>query len=340
MGDAAAQVLAAGADGLEGIEQREHQVVAIAGPSVGEFLLGQLPDAFVGVELRGICREAFQAQPLGSATEILDQSASVGAATVPEDDHVAAQVLEQMAQEIAGLCLLDVLLVELKVEVQAPAFGGDRNARDRRDPVTTVEVAQDRRLANGSPALGNGGGQQEARFVGENEVGTQPRSVFFTLGQSSRMKRRILASSRSSAFFCAFWWLHPKPCRSRPTWSRWYRTRNFLRITSATRAVVHNCVGYPFAIAPFSSTWTSEAAREAESFLGRPGEKRTFSPLDPPRRLASRHRITELGAQPIRRPTSLRDKPSSSRANARRRRSSSRSADPRGRIPHTPEARV
>jgi hypothetical protein len=72
------------------------------------------------------------------ATEILDQSASVGAATVPEDDHVAAQVLEQVAQEIAGLCLLDVLLVELKVEVQAPAFGGDRNARDCRDPVTTV----------------------------------------------------------------------------------------------------------------------------------------------------------------------------------------------------------
>jgi hypothetical protein len=62
--------------------------------------------------------------------------------------------------------------------------------------------------------------------------------------------------------------------------------------------------------------------------------------LDPPRRLASRHRITELGAQTIRRPTSLRDKPSSRRANARRRRSSSRSADPRGRIPHTPEARV
>jgi hypothetical protein len=50
---------------------------------------------------------------------------SVGAAAIPEDDDVAAQVLEQVTQEVAGLRLLDVLLVELEVEVQAPAFGGD-----------------------------------------------------------------------------------------------------------------------------------------------------------------------------------------------------------------------
>lgn len=117
MGDAAAQVLAVGADDLHRVEKREHQVAAIAGPSVGEFWLGQFPDALVGVELRGICGEAFEPQPLGSATELLDESISVGAAAIPEEDHVAGQVFEQVAQEVASLCLLDVLLVELEVEV-------------------------------------------------------------------------------------------------------------------------------------------------------------------------------------------------------------------------------
>jgi hypothetical protein len=39
----------------------------------------------------------------------------------------------------------------------------------------------------------------------------------------------------------------------------------------------------------------------------RPGEERTRNALAPPFRRASRQRITELGLQPMRRPTSLRE---------------------------------
>ena len=67
------------------------------------------------------------------------------------------------------------------------------------------------------------------------------------------------------------------------------------------------------------------------SLGGRPGEIRTFKAAAPPRRRASRHRITELGAHPIVRPTSFRDRPWSSRRNARQRRASSSSAGPLGR---------
>ena len=56
----------------------------------------------------------------------------------------------------------------------------------------------------------------------------------------------------------------------------------------------------------------------------------TLNALAPPRRQALNHRMTELAAQRIRRPTSLRDKPVFSNAKARRRRSSSRSALPFG----------
>src|SRR5207249_2245084 len=50
----------------------------------------------------------------------------------------------------------------------------------------------------------------------------------------------------------------------------------------------------------------------------------------PPRRRASRQRITELALDLIRRPTSLRERPRSNKAKARLRRSSNRSALPLG----------
>src|SRR2546429_8453658 len=61
-----------------------------------------------------------------------------------------------------------------------------------------------------------------------------------------------------------------------------------------------------------------------------PGEKRTFKAFAPPRRRASRQRITELALDLIRRPTSLRERPRSNKAKARLRRSSNRSALPLG----------
>src|SRR5664280_303186 len=85
-------------------------------------------------------------------------------------------------------------------------------------------------------------------------------------------------------------------------------------------------------MAPFKSIRTRTCRCAAPSFLGRPGEKRTFRAFSPPRRRALRQRITELGEHSIRRPTSLSDRPSSKSARALRRLSSSNSADPRGLI--------
>src|ERR1019366_2787556 len=85
-------------------------------------------------------------------------------------------------------------------------------------------------------------------------------------------------------------------------------------------------------MAPFKSSRTKTCRCAVPSFLGRPGEKRTFRAFSPPRRRALRQRITELGEHSIRRPTSLSDRPSSKSAKARRRLSSNNSADPRGLI--------
>lgn len=64
----------------------------------------------------------------------------MGPASVPEEEHVAAQVAQEVAQEGTHLLLLDVLEVELEVEVEAPVSGTDRDARDGGDAITPVEV--------------------------------------------------------------------------------------------------------------------------------------------------------------------------------------------------------
>lgn len=217
MGDATAQVLAVGADGLEGIKEGEPQLVAVVRGTVGKPLFGELPDAFVGVELGGVGGQSDEVELLGSAAELSNEASAVRRAAIPENEDVAAEMPEQVAQEVTGLQLADVVVVKLEEKIEPPAPGGDGDARDRRDPVASIEVVHQRRLSHRSPRPGDGGGQQEPGFIGENEVGAQPGDVFFTRGQSSRKNLSMLFSSLSRARLLGFWWLQPRLCISRPT---------------------------------------------------------------------------------------------------------------------------
>lgn len=219
--DAAAQEPLGGAKFFQPMDEVFEQFVQGVGPAVGETSPEMGPHALVGVELGRIGREGLQAQTGEAAAELPDGPPLVGREVVPHDDQVAAQVAEQMPQELRDLRLLDVLRVKAPVEPQVPAPGADREARDDRYPLPAEAVPEDRGPAPGPPGLARGGGQQEARLVEEDEVGAQPGGVFFIRGHSLRFHRSIAASSLSSARRSGFWWLQPSECMRRPTWSRW-----------------------------------------------------------------------------------------------------------------------
>jgi len=332
MRDAAPEVKVVPLDGEERACEVAFEFEDVAWTPICESLLCELPDALVGVELGCVGRKPNEVQPVNPPAELSDQLALVRVTSVPEQEHVTSQMPEQVAQEGANLRLLDVLLVQLEVEVRTPPHRAERDRGDGRDPIAAIEVADDRRPAHRGPGLRDRRRQEEARFVGKDEVGTQPRGVFFSRGHSCRTKRRMAVSSRSRARLRGFWWLQPSRCISRPTWSRWYRTWNLRRMTSAIRAVVHSCVGYPDANAPARRIRSRTVQLAAPILGGLPGEDRTRRPFVPPALLISRHRITELAEQPIWRATSFSERPSSRSPNARRRRSSNSSAEPRSRI--------
>ena len=198
-----------------------HEFGRRIGPAVGQVSLEVIPDAFVGVELRSVGRERLQVQPGRAGEQLLHGVPAVNAAVVQQHDERAGDLAQQLAEKSCDLLALNVVLVQLAVQGAAEARGADSDARDGRDPVVRVPMADDRRLPHRPPGLPDRGDQEETRLVDEDEVGAQPCGVFFTRGQTDRFHAAMAASSRSTARRSGVWWLHPSWCRSLPTWLRW-----------------------------------------------------------------------------------------------------------------------
>lgn len=190
------------------------------GPAVGEGALGELPDALVRVELRGVAGKAIEMEPGIAGLERADGLAAVDRAVVPDHDHGTAEMAEQIPEECAHLRVLDVLGGEQEVEAAAPAAGTHREAGDDRDALAPLAVTQQRGLTPRRPGATHARDQEEARLVDEDEVGAQPRGFFLMRGQASRFQCSMRSSLRSSARRSGFCTLQPRPCRRRPTCAR------------------------------------------------------------------------------------------------------------------------
>ena len=138
-------------------------------------------------------------QPRKPAADLPNPFSFVNAGVVPDHDDVPAEVAQQVPEEFADLAVPDVRRVALEVQADAPTPGCHGDARDHGDAIVPVAMMNDGRLAARSPGLSHRGDQEEARLVDEDDVGTQPRSVFFTRGQSLRFQRSMASSSRSKA---------------------------------------------------------------------------------------------------------------------------------------------
>lgn len=193
------------------------ELLDVVGSTVGETGFGEIPDPFVGVEFRGVRRKVLEVKSWHSAAKGADGIAAVNLAIIPEKNYWPAEVTQQVPQEVTHLCMLDVLRMEAPEESQPPATRTDRDSGDDRDLVPTIAMPEDRRLAARRPRPTHGGNQEEARLVDEDEMGPQPRSVFFTRGHSTRFQCSMAASSRSSARVSGFWAVQSSWCRSRPT---------------------------------------------------------------------------------------------------------------------------
>ena len=218
--DASAQERRRGGQATDFLRQDVHEGGRCIGTAVGQVGLEVIPDALVRVQLWGVRREGFQVQPGRAAEELRHRLPAMNAAIVEQHDEVAGDLAQEVAEEGRDLVALDVVLGPLAVEGTMAAPGADGDARDGRDAIVRVPVAQDRRLPHRPPRLPDRGDQEEARFVDEEEMGAQPGGVVFPRGQPARFHAAMAASLRSRARRFGVWWLQPSWCRRLPTWLR------------------------------------------------------------------------------------------------------------------------
>jgi hypothetical protein len=197
--DTATQERRRGRQATDFLRQHIHEFGRRIGPAVGQVGFEVMPHAFVGIQFRGVRRERFQVEAGRAGEQVLHGFPAVDPAVVQQHDEMAGDLPQQRTEEGRDLVALDIVLIELAVQRTPKALGADGDARDGRDAVVRVPVAHDRRLPHWPPRLADRGDQEEARFVDEDEVGPQPRGVFFTRGQTDCFQAAMAASLRSRA---------------------------------------------------------------------------------------------------------------------------------------------
>ena len=196
------------------------QVAQVGWVAVGQRPFEMIPDKFVGVEFGRIPRESMGVQTGMLSKELLDPACLVGIAAVPQKDHVAAPVFEQLPQEGDHFRRADVFVrMKSGVEGDALAPGGYGDRRDGRDFVPVPGTAQKRRLPSRGPGPADARNQQESTFVEEGQIGSQPFGLFLYAASDSASSARWLPRPVPGPASPAFG--SSTPCRSKGATHGW-----------------------------------------------------------------------------------------------------------------------
>lgn len=176
------------------------------------------PQVFDRIEL-GCVRRQINGSDMGlRGDERLDDAGTVGLQPIPDEDPGGVKLAVELAQESADRNGVEIGVgVEPKVQLHRIARGRHTQCADDGDllmrPGPLLEHGRNAARMPGAPHQRR---HQQARFVDEDEIGFQPRGVFFTRDQSVLVHRLMAASSRSTARLVGFCGLHPMPRSRRP----------------------------------------------------------------------------------------------------------------------------
>jgi hypothetical protein len=175
-------------------------------------VLELLPDAFLRIEVGRIARQAIQPQPRRGprGQEILDNLAAVNRRAVPDDQELARDLPQQVAQKAddAGTPEGDGL-----DHMEQPPFGS--NATDDREMIAGQGNPQHRGVPTWSVGPHDTRQQIEPGFVYPDDRTAFGRGFFLSAGQRSVCQAVMAASSRWLARWVGFWTLQPSRRRRR-----------------------------------------------------------------------------------------------------------------------------
>jgi hypothetical protein len=186
-------------------------------PPIGQPTLPLIPHALIRVQLRRVGWKGGQMQPSRTGQQLLHRIAPMNLAVIQQRDDGPVDLAQQMPEEPSHFFSLNVVLVQMAVKRTMKAAGADGDSGNGGEAIVTIPMRHDRRLSHRAPGLLHRRDQEEAAFVEKDDVGCQPRGVFFTRGQTVCFQVSMAAASRSMARRSGFWWLQPTRWSSLPT---------------------------------------------------------------------------------------------------------------------------
>src|SRR2546427_3613086 len=159
-------------------------------------ILQVVPDPFSRVQVWGIARQLLQIQPSSSALcqESLDCLVSMDRCPIPDHQHLAVDVPEQVSEETHHIYSLERSL--LHTDQQLPRFGYSTNYRQM---IPRERHSQHWRLAMRGIAAHKPGQQVEGRFVYPHDSSPLPPCLFLSAGQRFEYQAAMAPSVRCVA---------------------------------------------------------------------------------------------------------------------------------------------
>ena len=155
------------------------KVLEVFWNGIGQAPFKIVPDKLIRVKFRRVSGETVGMKPRMFTEEFSDRGSFMGSAAVPEKDHMAAQVSEQLTEELNHLRGSDVLIgMEPGIESHALAFWRNAESRDGRNLLPPSCDAQNWSLSSDSPGSDHVRDHKESAFVEENQVSLKSFGVF------------------------------------------------------------------------------------------------------------------------------------------------------------------
>lgn len=110
--------------------------------------------------------------------EVLHQLAAMNRASVPEENDRPPQMAEQVLAELDDLFAPEGAAPELKIEGHSLMLGRERDRLEAVDPALFIPHQAVRRVASRRPGALEGGDEQKAALLQENQVGPKMTGLF------------------------------------------------------------------------------------------------------------------------------------------------------------------
>ena len=154
------------------------------------------------IKLRGISGKPFYMEPFIASAQSSNRFPSMNTGLVPQKHDVSTEVSQKMAHKHRYIRSLDIFLLQVVVQPHAPVLGRNRENCDRGNPISSVEMMQDRCVSSRCPRSAHMGNEQKAAFIEKCQVGAIREGFFLS---------PATVSSSSALFPSRFFPVHDVP---------------------------------------------------------------------------------------------------------------------------------